>query len=149
MDSNDTHDGRARVARLSKLEKMMTEAYDVTLGKESNPDLAEILRAFRAHHQRNASRLMKAADEAGGEAPEYDHSFLRYVDEVMRAINSAVARDEALGELRIAEAALEMTYGISLAEETDERLVRAFKECMRNEAEHVPALAMAHEASRS
>jgi hypothetical protein len=64
-------------------------------------------------------------------------------------IQDSVRRDEALGELRIAEAALNMVYGQVLEEEADEETARTIRECMKSEAEHLSTLSMAHEVART
>ena len=68
---------------------------------------------------------------------------------MLETIQDSVRRDEALGELRIAEASLNMVSGQVLSEVSDEKVAHTIKECMRSEAEHLGALAMAHEVSKT
>lgn len=133
----------SEMERLLRLERMMTEAYDIALSKMNERELIETLARFRADHARNAEVIAGLVQRREGTSPELDEPFRRYVEEVLDTIDEAVRRDEALGELRIAEAALNMNYGQAMDYAPDDHSRRTLKECMQAEAEHLSVLSMA------
>jgi hypothetical protein len=135
------------IQRLLRLEKMMTEAYDIAMNKMNDQKLIEVLAPFRAHHQESAHALQQVSQ--GGGEPQLEDGFRRYLEEVLGTIDDAVRRDEALGELRLAEATLNMAYSQALEVKGDGETTAVLKQCMRNEAEHLGVLAMAHDTSKT
>ena len=139
-------DDATAVERLLRLERMMTTAYDSALGKVNDARLVETLGVLRAHHQDCSRTLQQAVQRAEGGAPQLDGQFMRYVEEVLDTIDDAVRRDEAIGELRVAEAALEMTYGHAVEEVQSPEISSVVKQCLASEKEHLGVLAMAHQS---
>lgn len=142
-------DVQAGAERLLRLERMMTDAYDAALGKMQERRLIETLGPFREHHQRNAQTLQDLASRSEAQAVQMEPEFKRYVQEVLETIHESVRRDQAVAELRIAEAALNMVYAQVLSQTRDEQAAHTIKECMKGEAEHLGALAMAQELSKT
>ncbi|MHB8762243.1 MAG: ferritin family protein [Coriobacteriia bacterium] len=134
--------------RLLRLERMMTDAYDAALGKVNDQQLVETLAAFRQHHQMNADALHELARQEGAAPPRLDAQFRRYLAEVLETIEESVRRDESIGELRIAQAALGMVYGQVLSQTTDEQAARTIERCLKQESEHLGVLAMVHETAK-
>lgn len=143
--SDDAARNLAGPERLLRLERMMTDAYDTALGTVRDDAVAETLAAFREHHRRNAEVLQGLARREGVSPPRLDAQFKRYLVEVLDTIEEAVRREESIGELRIAEAALGMVYGQVLSQTTDEQAAHTIERCLKGEAEHLGVLAMAHE----
>jgi hypothetical protein len=129
--------------RLLRLELMMTDAYDITLGKLHESGLGQTLVAFRRHHKLNADALRDISEADRGAAGQVDGAFTSYLDSVLETLSETTRQDALLGELRIAEAALGMVYGEAIQMEEDADTLGTLKECARNEVEHVGVLAMA------
>lgn len=140
---------KSEMERLLRLERMMTEAYDIALNKMNERELIETLGHFRADHARSAEVLGELVQREEPGAVELDEPFKRYVEEVLDTIDDAVRRDEALGELRIAEAALNMNYAQAIDYAPDDSYRRALKGCMQSEAEHISVLSMARDTHRT
>lgn len=134
--------------RVVRLERMMTRAYDIAMGKIQDEDLVEVLAPFREHHERNAQALQEQVERAQGGATQLEPTFSQYLEEVLETIEDAVRRDEALGELRIAEAALMAAYGQAV-EFAEDEVAGVLKECMSAEREHVHVLQLAHDTSKT
>lgn len=145
MDEHATRE----VQRLLRLERMMTDAYDIALRKMNDPRLVEVLAPFRKHHDQNSRSLDQLLQGTHMQAERLDSAFKRYVEEVLDALGEAVRRDEALGELRIAEAALNMEYAHAIEMEPEGEYANTLKECMRSEPEHIGVLSMAAETRRT
>lgn len=138
------------IERVVRLERMMTRAYDIAMSKIQEPDLVEILAPFRERHRKSARAIEQIARRPEADALELDQQFRDYLEEVLGTIQDSVRRDEALGELRVAEAGLKAAYGQALdAVSNDRQKVLILKERLSDESEHVRVLAMAHETSRA
>lgn len=132
--------------RLAGLERALADAYDIAMNKVNDVQLIETLTPFRRRHSENA-QVLEQLIQSQQQTLQLDESFQTYLEEVLDTIGDAVRRDEALGELRLAEAGLQMTYGQALQVASDAP-ANVLEHLMQEEAEHVRVLDMAHQTAK-
>lgn len=145
------NDGMEReIQAIAQIEHMMVDAYDATLGKIHDRALVDALAGFRQRHQEHEGVLRDMAQGAQTQGQFADGGALnRFNLEVLDTIGRSSRQDSAVGELRIAEAALNLMYGQAVASHPQSEEAHTLRECMSEEQQAVSVLSLAFEQART